>query len=63
MTPLLWAATADYGSADIVRLLLASGANPNGKDKSGASPVDLAKRNGFSYLARVLEAAQTAQAH
>jgi ankyrin repeat protein len=59
MTPLLWAAVADYGSADIIRMVLKAGANPNTSDESGASPLALAKRHGFSYLVQALEAAQT----
>jgi len=44
MTPLLWAASSDYGHGEIVKALLAAGANPNARDKDGSASSALAKK-------------------
>lgn len=42
---------------EIVRLLLAAGANPNLPDKAGTSPLTLARERGHAEIARLLEVA------
>jgi ankyrin repeat protein len=44
MTPLLWAAISDYGHSEIVKALLAAGADPYVRDKDGATALSLAKK-------------------
>ncbi len=41
---------------EIVRLLLAAGANPAIADREGVTPLEHAKRRGFAAMARLLEA-------
>jgi ankyrin repeat protein len=57
MTPLLYAASADYGDAAMVDLLLKMGANPAARTKEGLTAQDLARKYGHSYLAGLLTAA------
>jgi ankyrin repeat protein len=54
-TPLLYAATIDFGDADIVTTLLAAGANPNVKDNKGKSA--LAQAREYPYIRVALEKA------
>jgi hypothetical protein len=42
--------------AEIVRLLLAAGANVNLADRDGSTPLAHARRRGFAEMARILEA-------
>jgi ankyrin repeat protein len=50
MTPLLWAASSDFGDASMVELLLASGARRDARTKDGLTALDLARRYGHDYL-------------
>ncbi|HXA52955.1 MAG TPA: ankyrin repeat domain-containing protein, partial [Candidatus Acidoferrum sp.] len=52
-TPLYHAAA--WGRTAMVELLLARGANPNARTKSGASPAEAAAKNGFPEAARLLQ--------
>ncbi|WP_337867171.1 ankyrin repeat domain-containing protein [Meiothermus sp.] len=49
----------DGGSrhTEIVRLLLAAGANPNLADRDGVTPLQHARRRGYSSMIRLLEQA------
>jgi ankyrin repeat protein len=50
MTPLLYAASADFGDSAMVDLLLKMGANPAARTKEGLTAEDLARKYGHSYL-------------
>ncbi len=52
-TPLLYAATIDFGDAETVELLLRAGANPNVKTKDGKTA--LAQARDYPYLRAALE--------
>jgi Ankyrin repeats (3 copies) len=52
-TPLLVATV--QGQVEIVRLLLAHGADPNAMDKTGSTPLQLANRSQFREIAQLLE--------
>jgi ankyrin repeat protein len=54
MTPLLWSAISDYGSDEVVRVLLHAGANSKARDKNGATAVELARRFHVSAVEQVL---------
>lgn len=58
-TPLLYAATIDFGDADTAALLLAAGADPNVKDKDGKTSWSHATE--FPYLRAALEKASMKQ--
>jgi ankyrin repeat protein len=51
MTPLLYAASIDFGDSSMVDLLLKSGANPEAKDKDGLTAAQLAKKYGHTQFA------------
>ena len=51
MTPLLYAASADFGDCSMVDLLLKMGANPAARTKEGLTAQDLARKYGHTYLA------------
>jgi uncharacterized protein len=46
MTPLLYAASADFGDSSMVDLLLGMGANPGARTKEGLNAQDLARKYG-----------------
>ncbi len=50
MTPLLYAASADFGDPSMVDLLLKSGANPAAKTKEGLTALDLARKYSHTYM-------------
>jgi ankyrin repeat protein len=50
MTPLLYAASADFGDSSMVNLLLKMGANPAARTKEGLTAQDLARKYGHNYL-------------
>ena len=50
MTPLLYAASTDYGDASIVNLLLKAGADPAARTKEGLTATDLARKYNHTYL-------------
>lgn len=59
-TALIEAIILGRGGADhqeIVRMLLAAGANPNLPDAAGRSPLALARERGYAEIVRLLEAA------
>jgi ankyrin repeat protein len=55
MTPLLYAASIDYGNAAMIELLLKSGARPDAVTKEGLTSLDLAKKYGHSHLIASLQ--------
>jgi ankyrin repeat protein len=58
MTPLMYAATTDFGDANVVDLLLAAGARTDMRDKEGMTALDRARRYGNTHLIPSLERAQ-----
>lgn len=58
-TPLLYAATVDFGDADVANILLQAGADPNVKDKNGKTA--LAQASEYPYLRAALEKAGAKQ--
>jgi ankyrin repeat protein len=55
MTPLLWAASSDFGDAAMVELLLKAGAKADAKTRDGRTALDLARAYRHDYLVPVLE--------
>jgi ankyrin repeat protein len=51
-TPLHWAVRLDR--RDLLELLLKSGSDVNRRNKSGMTPLDLAKRSDFAAIATLL---------
>jgi ankyrin repeat protein len=56
-TPLMWAAYSEEQNADIVRLLLAKGADPKAKGADAQTALDLAKKHGRTPIVELLEQA------
>ena len=56
MTPLLYAASVYYGDTEIMRKLVAAGADLSVKNKQGQSPVELARSYGHQSMADLLAA-------
>ena len=54
MTPLLYAASIDYGDTAVVESLLAAGADRNVKDKQGRTALELARAYQHTAIANVL---------
>jgi ankyrin repeat protein len=54
-TPLMYAATIDFGDTATLRALLASGADRRIKNESGRTPLQQAKRLGYGQLAKALQ--------
>ncbi|MBI1322717.1 hypothetical protein GC170_05980 [bacterium] len=54
MTPLLYAASVDYGDTAIVKALLAAGADRDAKDKQGRTARELAEAYGHASIAEAL---------
>jgi ankyrin repeat protein len=54
-TPLMYAATIDFGDTATLRALLASGADRRIKNESGRTPLQQAKRLGYAQLAKALQ--------
>jgi ankyrin repeat protein len=50
MTPLLWAASVDFGDAAMIDLLLKSGARPGARSKDGLAAIDLARKYRHTHL-------------
>ena len=50
MTPLMYAAVADFGDSAMIDLLLASGARTGVRDKGGLSAADYAQQYGHQQL-------------
>jgi ankyrin repeat protein len=55
MTPLLWAASSNFGDAQMIELLLASGAAADARNKDGLTALELARKYGHTTLAAALE--------
>ena len=56
MTPLLWAASSDFGDTAMVELLLKSGAKADAKNRDGRTALELARAYKHDYLVPVLGA-------
>jgi ankyrin repeat protein len=56
MTALLYAASIDFGDAEMVRLLLKAGADPSAKSKQGKTALELAEGYGHTRQATLLRA-------
>ncbi len=54
-TPLLYAATVDFGRADMVTALLQAGADPGISSKEGKTALAQARHYGYPYIAAALE--------
>ncbi len=50
MTPLLWAASMDFGDPAMIELLLKSGARADARNKDGLTALDLARKYGHTEL-------------
>jgi ankyrin repeat protein len=50
MTPLLWAASMDFGDPAMIELLLRSGANADARNKDGLTALDLARKYGHAEV-------------
>jgi ankyrin repeat protein len=61
MTPLLYAASIDFGDAAMIELLLKSGARADARTKQGFDALDLARKYKHTHLIATLEAAQRDQ--
>jgi ankyrin repeat protein len=55
MTPLLWAASSNFGDPAMIELLLASGARPDARNRDGLTPLELARKYGHTQLVPALE--------
>src|SRR5688572_10071599 len=58
MTPLLWAASMDFGDPAMIELLLKSGAKADAKNKDGLTALDLARKYGHAEVIPALTKAQ-----
>jgi len=54
MTPLLYAASIDYGDSEVMNTLIAAGADMNQKDKQGRTALELAQGYKHASLIKVL---------
>ena len=59
MTPLLWAASSDFGEPAMIELLLKSGAKADARNKDGLTALDLARKYGHAEAIPVLAQAGT----
>ena len=55
MTPLLYAASIDFGDSAMIDLLLKSGAHPDAVTKEGLTALDLARKYHHTHLLTRLE--------
>jgi ankyrin repeat protein len=55
MTPLLWAATMDFGDTAMSELLLKSGARRDARNRDGLTASELARQFGHAYQLPVLQ--------
>jgi len=58
MTPLLYAASIDFGDSEMIELLLKSGAQPNAVTKDGLTALDLARKYKHTHLIASLDASR-----
>ena len=61
MTPLLYAASIDFGDSAMIDLLLRSGAQPGTRDKEGLTALDLARKYNHTHLLASLEGPRAAR--
>jgi ankyrin repeat protein len=61
MTPLLYAASIDYGDLDMIDALLDAGADIKARNEDGATPLALARKYGHTEIAMALEKAGARQ--
>jgi ankyrin repeat protein len=54
MTPLLYAASIDFGDTEMIEKLIAAGADLKAKNKQGLTAVDLARSYNHSTMASLL---------
>jgi ankyrin repeat protein len=54
MTPLLYAASIDYGDTAVLEQLLAAGADVSAKNKEGLTALDLARNYSHQRIADLL---------
>jgi ankyrin repeat protein len=59
MTPLLWAASMDFGDPAMIELLLKSGAKADAKNKDGLTALELARKYGHAEVIPALTRAST----
>jgi ankyrin repeat protein len=59
MTPLLWAASMDFGDPAMIELLLKSGAKADAKNKDGLTALELARKYGHAEVIPALSRAAT----
>jgi ankyrin repeat protein len=59
MTPLLWAASMDFGDPSMIELLLKSGAKADARNKDGLTALDLARKYGHAEVIPALTRAAT----
>ena len=59
MTPLLYAASIDYGDPAMIDLLIKSGARPNARTREGLTALDLARKYHLDRAAARLEASRS----
>jgi ankyrin repeat protein len=57
MTPLLYAASIDYGDTKTINALLEAGADINARSRDGATALGLARKYGHTQIAKALEKA------
>ena len=60
MTPLLWAASMDFGDPAMIELLLKSGAKADARNKDGLTALDLARKYNHTEVIPALSRAATA---
>jgi len=58
MTPLLYAASIDFGDSAMIDLLLKSGARADARNGEGLAALDLARKYNHAHLLRTLELAR-----
>jgi ankyrin repeat protein len=58
MTPLLYAASIDFGDTAVMETLIAAGADLNAKNKQGLTALDLARRYEHKAMVRLLSGKQ-----
>jgi ankyrin repeat protein len=58
MTPLLWAASMDFGDPAMIELLLKSGAKADARNKDGLTALDLARKYGHAEVIPALTKAR-----
>jgi ankyrin repeat protein len=61
MTPLLWAASMDFGDPAMIELLLKSGASADAKNRDGLTALDLARKYGHSESVPALSRAENSK--